>query len=176
MSCVQWLREVLVRPPTESFRISLMEKTRWPRSVDHLLELLHRKSTNSLGRRLGLDARLLCERVDTLTSSLSWLLLELQVEGTSQFEAAILLELACSNLDKTFNHSLHLLRLEASGLGNGAVSSRGGHDGGLHGLLHALHGGHGCKGDFLRRKFCGRKREPNNTTPCKALSLELLSF
>merc|ERR1711862_694589 len=164
MSCVQWLCEVLVRPPTENSKRSMTQKTRWPRSVDHLLELLHRKGTNSLGRRLGLeDTRLLGERVDTLTSSLSWLLLELQVEGTGQLEAATLLELACSDLDKTFNNSLHLLCLEAGGLGNGAVSSRRGHDGGLHSLLHALHGGHGCKGFLLRRKFCER-RQPE--TPC----------
>merc|ERR1712224_570498 len=149
MSCVQWLCEVLVRPPTENSKISMMQKTRWPRSVDHLLELLHRKGTNSLGRRLGLeDTRLLSERVDTLTSSLSWLLLELQVEGTGQLEAAALLELTCSNLDKTFNNSLHLLRLEPGGLGNRAVRSRGRHDGGLHSLLHAFHRSHGLKGAF----------------------------
>merc|ERR1719265_451398 len=113
MSCVQWLWGVLVRPPTENSKILMMQTTRWPRSVDHLLELLHRKGTNSLGRRLGLeDTRLLGERVDTLTSSLSWLLLELQVEGTGQLEAATLLELASSDLDKTFHNSLHLLRLE----------------------------------------------------------------
>merc|ERR1719183_1414568 len=136
-------------------------KHRWPRSVHHLLQLFHRQGTNSLGRRLGLEyARFLGEWVDALTSSRSWLLLELQVEGASQLESAVLLELACSNLDKTFNNSLHLLRLEAGGLGNGAVSSRRRHDGGLHSLLHALHRGHGCKENFLRRKFCKRNRKP----------------
>merc|ERR1712125_149258 len=33
----------------------MMQKTRWTRSVDHLLELLHRKGTHSLGRRLVLN-------------------------------------------------------------------------------------------------------------------------
>merc|ERR1711862_545760 len=161
MSCVQWLCEVLVRPPTENSYISMMRKTRWPRSVDHLLELLHRKGLNSLGRRLGLeDTRLFGEWVDTFASRLRWLLHELQVQGTGQLEAAALLELTCSNLDKSFNNSLHLLRLEPGGLGNGAVRSRGRHDGGLHSLLHALHGGHGCKMCFLGRNFCDRRREP----------------
>ena len=58
------------------------------------------KGTNSLGRRLSFEhAWFFGEWVDTLTSSLSWLLLELQVECTSQLEVAVLLQLACNNLD-----------------------------------------------------------------------------
>merc|ERR1712166_885546 len=68
-------------------------------SINHLLQLLHGISFDSLGSRLGFEhARLLGERVDSFASGCGSLLLELQVQATTKLELAVLLDLSCSNL------------------------------------------------------------------------------
>merc|ERR1719409_1773132 len=133
-------------------------------SVDHLLKLLHRKGSHSLRGRLGLeDAGLLREWIDALASCLGRLLLQLHVESTSKLEGAVLLQLRGRNLNDALDDSLHVLRLETGGFGDGAVDG-GGREarGGLHALLHRLHGSHNeeleCSGR-LKRKVNGQSLE-----------------
>merc|ERR1719263_2557974 len=124
-------------------------------SVDHLLQLLHGQCANSLGSRLGLeDAWLLGEWVDALASWACWLLLELQVQATTNLESAVLLQLRRCQLHIVGHDSLHILSLKAGLLSNSAESSGGSHGTtSLHGL-HCLHSrshvanGSGCKAEM----------------------------
>merc|ERR1719440_463768 len=109
-------------------------------SIDHLLEPLHWQRTHSLGSWLGLeDAWLLGEWVDALACCNCWLLLELQVQAATNLELAVLLELSCSQLHVACYHSLDVLWLQLSGLGN--LSKCGGCCDASTGccLLHCLH-------------------------------------
>merc|ERR1719478_318039 len=88
-------------------------------SVDHLLKFLHRESSHRLACWLRLeDAWLFGEGVDALSSWTSRFLLQLQVQRTSKLEGAVLLQLISRHGDNTFHDGLHILRLEASGLGD----------------------------------------------------------
>merc|ERR1719198_1576838 len=109
-------------------------------SVDHLLQLLHGQSTNSLRSWLSLEhAWLLGEWVDALASWASWLLLELQVQAATNLESAVLLQLRSGQLHVVGHNSLHILSLEAGLLSHSAERSSGSHGTtSLHGL-HCLH-------------------------------------
>jgi hypothetical protein len=132
----------LVGPPTAALITALPLLQHHLRvSVDHLLKLLHRESTDRLACWLRLeDARLFREGVDTLASWASRLLLQLHVQCTRELEGTILLQLVRSDVDDAFDHCLHILRLESASFGNRAVSLRRGH--GTSGGLHRLHGFH----------------------------------
>merc|ERR1719440_1252271 len=140
------------------------------RSVDHLLELLHRQRAHRLGRWLCFkDTRLLRKRVDALASCLGWLLLQLHVQRASELELARFLQLRSCKGDHGLGDHLDLTRLEADLLSDDGVRASGGH---LAAALHrlALHGSLHCLGlhgrGLLHRKghCCGlvkkeRKKE-----------------
>ena len=116
-------------------------------SVDHLLKLLHGESPHRLAGWLRLeDTRLFREGVNALTSWSSGLLLELQVQRSSELERAIFLQLLGRNCDNALDNGLHVLRLQSSGFRNRAICLRRSHGtaGGLHRLhrFHSLHGSH----------------------------------
>merc|ERR1711991_1259590 len=109
-------------------------------SVDHLLQFLHRIGFHSLGCWFGLeDAWLLGEGVDTLASRGGSLLLELQVQATSNFELAILLDLTGSKLHVCGDDCLCVLVLEAALLSNCRNGCRCSHGTACLHCLHCLH-------------------------------------
>merc|ERR1712014_353899 len=70
------------------------------RSVDHLLELLHRQRAHRLGSRLCLEnARLFRKGIDALTRGLRWLLLQLHVESAAKLELSDRFQLLCCKGD-----------------------------------------------------------------------------
>merc|ERR1719359_642290 len=117
-----------------------------PGSVDHLLELLHRESSDSLAGWLRFeDARLFGEGVHTLTGWSCRLLLELHVQGPGKLEGAILLQLICSYAHDTLDDGPNVLSLQSSGFGDRAISlGRSHYASRLHGFhgFHGFHGGH----------------------------------
>merc|ERR1719359_1570913 len=79
-------------------------------SVDHLLQLLHRESSDRFASWLRLkDARLFGERVDAFSSRLRGLLLELHVQGPCELEGASLLQLSSCDIDHPLDDGLDIL-------------------------------------------------------------------
>merc|ERR1719326_2069526 len=116
-------------------------------SVDHLLKLFHGESPHRFAGWLRLkDAWLLGEGVNALTSWSGRLLLQLQVQRASELEGTVFLQLVGRDRNDALDNGLHVLRLQPSGFGDGAISLRCSHDttGGLHRLhrFHRLHGSH----------------------------------
>ena len=116
-------------------------------SVDHLLKLLHGESPHRLAGWLRLeDAWLFREGVNALTSWSGGLFLQLQIQRSSELEGTVFLQLVSRDRNDALDNGLHVLRLQSSGFGDGAISLRCSHDtaGGLHRLhrFHRLHGGH----------------------------------
>merc|ERR1712176_6299 len=86
-------------------------------SVDHLLELLHWQSANSLARWHGLeDARLLREGVDSLPGRSGRLLLQLHVQETSELEFAIFLQFSSTKGNVRRHNCFDLARFQLSTL------------------------------------------------------------
>jgi hypothetical protein len=88
------------------------------------------------------DARLFREGVHALARRRGWLLLQLQVQGTSKLEGARLLQLLRRNGYDAFHDGLHILLLQASRLRNATVRSRGCHHAARLHSLHRLHWSH----------------------------------
>jgi hypothetical protein len=67
------------------------------------------------------------------------------VQSTSELEGTIFLQLIGGDANNALDHGLHVLRLQPTGLSDGAVRLRRGHGaaGGLH-RLHRFHCLHGC--------------------------------
>merc|ERR1712187_1015245 len=85
------------------------------RSIHQVLQLLHWQGPHSLRRWLGFEhTRLFRERVDTFTSRLRILLLQLQVHRPSDLEGAVLLQLVCCKFNIIRHDALNDLRLQAS--------------------------------------------------------------
>merc|ERR1719456_1033485 len=81
-----------------------------PDSIDHLLQLLHRESSDRFASWLCLeDARLFGERVDAFASRLRGLLLELHVQSPCEFEGASLLQLSSCDIDHPLDDGLNIL-------------------------------------------------------------------
>ena len=116
-------------------------------SIDHLLKLLHGEGPHRLAGWLRLeDAWFFRERVNALASWSGGLFLQLQIQRSSKLEGTVLLQLVSRDRNDALDNGLHVLRLQSSGFGDGAISLRCSHDtaGGLHRLhrFHRLHGGH----------------------------------
>merc|ERR1712108_21419 len=120
----------LVSPPTAALMTALpLLQHHLPVSIDHLLEFLHRQSPDRFARWLRFeDARLFREGVHALASWTSGFLLELHVQCTSELEGTVLFQLIGGDIDDAFDHGLHILGLQSTSLGDGAVSLRRGHD------------------------------------------------
>merc|ERR1712176_1575980 len=120
-------------------------------SVDHFLELFHGQAPDSLAGRLCFEyARLLRERVDTLSSGCRGLALKFQVETAPDFKRSMLLEFAGCYCEQALDCSLDVLSLQTSSLSDGSISTRNGQSArrlcfGLHGF-HGFHGFHGLHG------------------------------
>merc|ERR1719163_1190970 len=118
-------------------------------SVDHVLELLHRKRLHGLGRRLRFECTwLLRERVHALARWPSGLLLQLQVQGPTELEGAVLLHLRCHEAHVRLHSTFHVTCLHTCGLRHCAVGSRRRHGFGTRRFhhfhcLHRLHRFHG---------------------------------
>merc|ERR1711879_364570 len=133
---------------SESAHSDRMDNRKRNCSIDHFLQLLHCQCTDGLGSGLGLeDAWLLGEGVHTLAGRGGWFLLQLQVQAAANFESAILLQLASTNLHQSVNNCFHLFCLQTVLLCNGRIHCRCRHcSTRFHGLcLHCLHcRGHCC--------------------------------
>merc|ERR1712222_38737 len=111
-------------------------------SVDHLLELFHGQAPDGLAGRLCFEyARLLRERVDTLSSGCRGLALKFQVETAPNFKGSMLLEFAGCYSEQALDCSLDVLSLQTSSLSDGSISTRNGQSArrpcfGLHGFPH----------------------------------------
>merc|ERR1712007_350369 len=116
-------------------------------SVDHLLELFHGQAPDGLAGRLCFEyARLLRDRVDTLSSGCRGLALKFQVETAPNFKGSMLLEFGGCYCEQALDCSLDVLSLQTSSLTDGSISTRNGQSArrpcfAPHGF-HGLHGFH----------------------------------